>query len=47
MAGPEVDLEGRKMPDSVHTAVGQALGYVYQFERATYRLLEADVQSSA
>ncbi len=30
------------MPDSLHTAVGQALGYVYQFDRATYRLLEAD-----
>ena len=30
------------MSDSEHTAVGQALGYTYQFERATYRLLEAD-----
>jgi hypothetical protein len=30
------------MSDSEHTAVGQALGYAYQFERATYRLLEAD-----
>jgi hypothetical protein len=30
------------MSDSEHTAVGQALGYVYQFERATYRLLESD-----
>ena len=29
------------MPDSDHTAVGQALGYVYQFDRATFRLLEA------
>jgi hypothetical protein len=30
------------MAESEHTAVGQALGYVYQFDRATYRLLEAD-----
>ena len=30
------------MSDSEHTAVGQALGYVYQFDRATYRLLESD-----
>jgi hypothetical protein len=30
------------MSDSEHTAVGQALGYVYQFERATYRLLQSD-----
>jgi hypothetical protein len=30
------------MANSDHTAVGQALGYIYQFERATYRLLEAD-----
>ncbi len=30
------------MSDSEHTAVGQALGYAYQFDRATYRLLEAD-----
>jgi len=30
------------MSDSHHTALGQALGYVYQFDRATYRLLEAD-----
>lgn len=30
------------MSESDHTAVGQALGYVYQFDRATYRLLEAD-----
>jgi hypothetical protein len=27
---------------SDHTAIGQALGYAYQFERATYRLLEAE-----
>jgi len=27
---------------SDHTAIGQALGFSYQFERATYRLLEAD-----
>lgn len=32
----------RPMSDSDHAALGQALGYVYQFERATYRLLEAD-----
>ena len=25
-----------------HSALGPALGYAYQFERATYRLLEAD-----
>ena len=30
------------MSDSNHNAIGPALGYVYQFERATYRLLEAD-----
>ena len=30
------------MADTIHTAVGQALGFVYQFERATYRLLAAD-----
>jgi hypothetical protein len=30
------------MSDSDHGAVAQALGYVYQFERATYRLLQAD-----
>jgi hypothetical protein len=30
------------MSDSDHTAIGPALGYIYQFERATYRLLEAD-----
>jgi hypothetical protein len=30
------------MADADHTAVGQALGFVYQFERATYRLLEAN-----
>src|SRR5277367_1620520 len=30
------------MSDSKHTAIGQALGYMYQFDRATYRLLEAD-----
>jgi len=30
------------MSDSDHTAVGQALGYAYQFERATYHLLRAD-----
>lgn len=30
------------MSHSEHTAVGQALGYAYQFDRATYRLLEAN-----
>jgi hypothetical protein len=30
------------MSDSEHIALGQGLGYVYQFYRATYRLLEAD-----
>jgi hypothetical protein len=30
------------MSDSDHTAIGPALGYIYQFERATYRLLESD-----
>jgi hypothetical protein len=30
------------MSGSDHTAIGQALGYMYQFDRATYRLLEAD-----
>lgn len=30
------------MSDSDHTAAGQALGYAYQFDRATFRLLEAD-----
>lgn len=30
------------MSGSEHTAIGQALGYMYQFERATYRLLQAD-----
>jgi hypothetical protein len=30
------------MSGSAHTAAGQALGYIYQFERATYRLLESD-----
>lgn len=30
------------MSDSDHTAIGQALGYVYQFDRATYRLFEAN-----
>ena len=29
------------MTASDHTALGQALGYVYQFERATFRLLES------
>jgi hypothetical protein len=29
------------MAASIHTALGQALGYVYQFDRATIRLLEA------
>jgi hypothetical protein len=29
------------MGNSNHTAIGQALGYNYQFERATYHLLEA------
>lgn len=28
--------------DADHTRVGSALGFVYQFDRATYRLLEAD-----
>ena len=37
-----VHSEGsQSMTNSVHTAVGQSLGYMYQFERATYRLLEA------
>jgi|SRR5262245_12357730 len=30
------------MPNDDHKALGPALGCVYQFERATYRLLEAD-----
>lgn len=30
------------MSDSDHIAIGQALGYVFQFDRATYRLLESD-----
>ena len=30
------------MLESDHSALGQGLGYVYQFERATYRLLQAD-----
>lgn len=30
------------MPEPNHTALGQSLGYVYQFERATYHLLGAD-----
>ncbi len=30
------------MSDSDHLAIGPALAYVYQFDRATYRLLEAD-----
>ncbi len=30
------------MSDSDHTAIGQALGYLYQFDRAIYRLLESD-----
>jgi hypothetical protein len=30
------------MAVAAHSALGQALGYVYQFERATYRLLESD-----
>jgi hypothetical protein len=34
--------DGVTMSESDHTVIGQALGYVYQFERATYRLLQAD-----
>jgi len=32
------------MADTDHTAVGQALGYIYQLERATYRLLHAPAE---